>query len=471
MRPPHPPKPLTRLWPFLLVTITLALGALACNLASPPPPTIPPRLPTGTPQATIGISTLVPIALPEGVQGEEAPAAPDVDALLRQVDSDRLMLTVQTLQNFQTRHVNSAQDNDSRGIGAARRFIFNAFQSYNDASQGRLTVWEHAFTLNWGELETLQKNVVAILAGTAQGGGVVVVSAHYDSITTDWANGEVYAPGADDNASGVAALLEIARIMSQTPHRATIMFVAFSAEETGRQGSIRFVDEYLAQQGIDVRAVITMDMLGSITGPDGQVNDSQIRLFSAEPNDSPSRQLGRAIHLIATTYVPDLQVALQLGEDRQGRWGDHLSFNARGFPAVRLIETAENPTRQHNAQDTIDQVSPFYLTRATRVALAALAVLADGLPPPGNLSVRVNPADPANPTLVWAPVEGAAGYVIALRQLNALTYNQILTVGASPTSLTWSGFNPQRFEAVALATVDETGRWGPFSPEYRITGP
>jgi len=470
---PYYPQPRRRrpfgvlLLPLAVPALLLIASALACNVSAPPPPTIPARLPTSTPQATIGISTLVPLALPAGVQAE-APADPGVEALLRQVDTDQLMLHVATLQGFETRHVNSTQTSSTRGIGAARQYIHDMLLSYNDRSQGRLTVWEHPFTLTWGEMETLQHNEVAILQGMAQGAGVIVVGAHYDSITTDWTNGEVYAPGANDNGSGVAALLEMARIMTPLPHRATIIFVAFSAEETGRQGSIRFVDEWVRPNfGDQLRAFISLDIVGGVTGTNGEINDSQVRLYSAEPNDSPSRQLGRAVNLIASTYVPDLQVVVEPALDRQGRWGDHESFSSLGYAAIRLVQAVEDRNRNHNAQDTVDGISPPYLTNVTRVALSALAVLADGLPSPTNITLRTDPANPDSTTLVWSPVEGAAGYVIALRQPGALTFNQVLTV-EGVNSLTWSGFTPARFEAVAIAAIDSSGRWGAFSREYAI---
>ncbi len=445
--------------------LVLASAILACNLTGPPPPTVVPRIPTSTPQATIGISTQVPLALPTGV-GAEAPTDPGVDVLLRQVDSNSLMAHTQTLYNFQTRHVNSPLNDPNRGIGAARRYIYNTLLSYSSQAQGRMNVWEQSFTLNWEEQETLQHNIIAILQGTESGAGVIVVGAHYDSVAYD-VDSTTYAPGADDNATGVAALLEMARIMSQMPHRATIIFVAFSAEETGRQGSIRFIDEYINHYSIDLRAMLNLDTIGNIHGPNNEINEHQIRVFSDESNDSRPRQLSRAVQLIASTYVPDLQVVVQNSADREGRWGDHFSFTEQGYPAIRLIEAIQDPARQNSSLDTIEYVTPSYLTQATRVALATLAVLADGLQPPRNLSVRANASNPGNHTLVWEPVPGAAGYVIALRQPGALTYNQVLTVGPV-NSLTWSGFNPERFETLAIATVDESGRWGPLSVEYRI---
>ncbi len=454
-----------RLLLLLTAPLFLILSGLACNLSSAPPPTVPPSLPTSTPQATIGISTQVPIDLPGGIQSE-APPDPGLDVLLQQVDTGRLMQHTQALYSFQTRYVNSTQSDPARGIGAARRYIHDTFVSYSALAGGRLTVWDHPFTVTWQEQQSLQYNVVATLQGTESGAGVVIVGAHYDSTAND-VDPVISAPGADDNGTGVAALLEIARLLAQKPQRATIMFVAFSAEEIGRIGSIRFIDDYLKPYNIDVRAVITLDTIGNIAGPNNEVNDRQIRVFSDDDPESISRQLSRVMNLIATTYVPDLQVVVQAAGDREGRWGDHMSFTARGYPAIRIIEAIQDPSRQNNSRDTIEYVNPDYLTRATRVALATVAVLADGLQPPQNISLRQNASDPASNTLVWSPVQGASGYVLALRQPGALTHNQILTVTAG-NSLTWGGFTPDRFETVAIAAIDETGRWGPFSREYRL---
>ncbi len=450
---------------LLIASAALLLSALACNLSGPPPPTVPPRLPTGTPEATIGISTQVAVE-PPGDNPAEVPTAASIDTLLQQVSTDNLMRHTQTLAGFRTRYVNSTQSSPTEGIGAARQYIHDTLASYAAQSEGRMTVWDHPFTITWEEIRSIQQNVVATLQGIESGAGVIIVGAHYDATAID-TNPRLLAPGANDNATGVAALLELARLMHQTPHRATIIFVAFSAEEIGRIGSIHFVDEYLDAYNIDVRAVLNLDTIGNIKGPGTEVNDRQIRVFSDEQDDSPSRQLSRVLNLIATTYVPDLQVAVQAASDREGRWGDHMSFTARGYPAVRLVEGIQDPTRQNNSRDTVEAVNPSYLTRATRVVLATLAVLADGLPPPENLSLRTNTADPANRTLVWSPVDGATGYIVALRQPGALIYNQVLTVGPA-NSLTWAGLTPERFETVALASIDDAGRWGPLSAEYPL---
>jgi hypothetical protein len=459
--------PRQRPWLILLLfTAMLFMSMLACNLSSPPPPTVPPRLPTSTPQATLGISTQVPLELPTGIAAE-APSDPGIDTLLAQIDPNRLMDHVRALYGFQTRYINSTQTDPAKGIGAARQYIYDQLTAYSAQSQGRMRVWEHPFTLSWEDKETLQHNIVANLQGTESGAGVIIIGGHYDAAAYD-VDATQLAPGADDNGTGIAAMLEIARIMAQTPHRATIIFIAFSAEEVGRVGSIRFIDEYLKQYNIDVRAVLTLDTIGNVNGPGGSVNDSQIRLFSDDDNNSISRQLSRVIQLVASTYVPELQIVVQPAGDREGRWGDHMSFTSQGYAAVRFIEAVQDPSRQNNSLDTIEWINPLYLTRSTEVTLATLAIFANGLQAPDNFTLRQSASDPENRTLVWTPIAGASGYIIALRQPGAITYNQVLNVGPT-NSLTWSGFAPDRFEALTIATVDAAGRWGPFSPEFRLT--
>jgi hypothetical protein len=302
------------------------------------------------------------------------------------------------------------------------------------------------------------------------GAGVIVLGAHYDSISTDFTNGQVDAPGADDNASGVAALLEIARILAAQPHRATLLFVAFAAEETGRQGSQTFVKSYLQAQDppIAVRGMINLDTIGSEVGPNGEIDHQTIRLFSAEPNDSISRQLARQLVLIISTYLPDeVNPVLQSAEERVGRWGDHQPFSEAGYPAVRIIQGLEDQARLHSPRDTFDNVQPGYLMRTTRAALASTIILADGPTPPGDLALRALAGDPQTQVLIWTPVPGAARYLVALRQTSSLYYDQLLTVEASPTpELRWAGFG--KYATVAVATVDAAGRMGPLSPEVSI---
>jgi peptidase M28-like protein len=440
---------------------------LACNLTSGDPPTLPPRA-SATPPPTIAIEppTLSPEELPTAAVTAVAMVNTSVINLTNQVETDRLMLHVDTLQNFGTRHVNSPYDDLNRGIGAAYRYITGQFEQIRDQSQGRLTVFEQPFLLKWAGVDSQAQNIVAFLSGTENGAGTILVGAHYDSTSIDFKNGSANAPGANDNGSGIAALIEMARILSTRPHRTSIIFVAFSAEEIQRRGSLAFINDYLLPRQIGLNAMLNMDIIGSQTGPDGSIDDRNLRLFSAGPNDSPSRELAREVELIALKHVPNMNIQLQDGLDRNNRYSDHQSFSDAGYPAVRFIESLEDIGRQHNDRDTVEDVQGLYLTRATQTILTVITALADGLRPPINIALR----DAGNSlrTLIWEPVNGASGYVVALRRPNALEYEYFEVDDPQTTSITWDSFVSDRFVGLAISAIDSEGLMGPLSSEYKI---
>ncbi len=448
----------------------LLLVLLACNLISPPapPPTLVPRA-TFTPPPTIGYSTLAPNELPPGV----TPVAPvpvpsdlTIVNLLNQVDADRLFVHIDSLVNMRTRRVNSGGA-PGQGIDAAANYVINQFNSIREQSyQNTFSVATQEFPINFDGTQSTGKNIIGVLSGSEVGGGVYILAAHYDSISYNFTDSAAYAPGANDNGSGIAALIEIARIMSRRPHRATIMFVALSAEEINRVGSLAFVDGYLrANPQIDVKGMINMDIIGSSTGADGAVNDREIRLYSAEPNESRSRQLARALNLIAEYHALDLNIIVQETVDREGRYGDHMSFSDAGYPAVRFIEALEDPTRQHSDRDTIDYIRASYLQSATQAILACLTALADGPPPPENIALR--PAENGQRTLAWERAPGATGYIVALRRPDGLIFSDYFPM--TDISVTWDGFVASRYTSLAIASVDDNGLIGPLSFEFQIT--
>ncbi len=442
------------------------LVGIACNLSSDSrPPTLAPRA-TSTPPPTIGYATLPPEELPQ----QTTPVAPQQNTtllnLINQVAVDRLSMHVTSLSGFYSRHVNSVRNNGTQGIDAARDYVLRQFEEIRANSyQNSFVVFPHEFAVNWAGIQTTGTNVVGILNGTEPERGVIVIGAHYDSISVDFEDGNAYAPGANDNASGTAALIELARIMSQRPHRATIMFVAFGAEEVQRQGSIAFVKDYIQDQNIKVDYMINMDIIGSSTGPNGTFNDNQIRVFSAEPNNSPSREMARMFNLIVSRYMPDMAVLLEGAADREGRYSDHVSFNDAGMAAVRFIEALENPNLQHTDRDRWEAMRPAYLTRATQTILSCLTALADGPRPPQNIVLRAN--ENGTRTLVWDITPDAAGYLVALRAPNSMAFNQTFPVNSN-SSGEWDKFTPQFYEGVAVFAVDSSGLMGPVSFEYSI---
>jgi hypothetical protein len=455
---------------FALLSVFLTVVS-ACTLSTTRelPPTIVPR-PTDTPLPTIAYATLRPEELPQPQQQITSPAVGgNLSALLSQVESDRMYLHIDALQRFQTRHVNSPNLPDS-GINAAYQYIVTQFEKIRTESNGNIQVLPQPFKLTWNGLDTVQNNIVSVIGGQAIGGGVIVIGAHYDSISIDPNDGTYYAPGADDNASGVAALIELARILSTRQHRATIMLVAFSAEEVGRQGSRAFV-QYLQDKAIPVNAMFSLDIIGSQTGPNGEVVENQLRVFSEGPNDDPgsgftSRQLARAIQFTAASYIPQMNVTVEDLIDRQGRYSDHMSFNEAGWPAVRFIEPLEDLKRQHTPNDTIDDIQASYLTRATQTVLAAVTTLADGPPPPQNIVLRDN--GNGTRTLVWEHSPDATSYRIALRRPGALIYNMNESFPWTGNSVDWNGFDPALFAGVVVIAVDANGLMGPPSAEYPI---
>ncbi len=443
--------------------------AVACNLSSDSaPPTLVPRM-TDTPLPTIAYATLSPQELPQQAAVNVSPAiGGDLSSLLNLVESDRLMVHVDTMQGFQTRHVNSA-NLPNQGIAAAYNYIHAQFDAIQKSSNGNFQVSDIPFSLTWNGLDTLQYNIVGLLPGKEIGGGIIVVGAHYDSISIDPNDGSYYAPGADDDASGVAALIEMARILSTRSHRATIMLVAFSAEEVGRQGSKAFV-QYLQARDINIDAMFSLDIIGSNTGPNGEVNDKNLRIFSAGPNDgvgtSRSRQLARAVQLIDALYFPTIQIIIEDKIDRLGRYSDHMSFNDAGFPAIRYIEPLEDVKRQHTPLDTIDDVQPTFLMHVTQSILAAVTVLADGPAPPKQVVLRSN--NQGTRTLVWEPSPDAVSYRVALRRPGALGYNVNESFAWTGNSVDWEGFVPTLFSSVVVMGVDANGLMGPPSPELII---
>jgi len=451
-----------RFWLFGWIFCTVLL---ACTLSDAPPATLIPRMtPTVTPPPTIGYSTRAPTTqsqVPQSNAPVEATPDPGLLSLMNQIQTDRLMAHVRTLQDLGTRHVNSSQSNPNHGVGAAANYITGELEKIRDESNGNLYVFPHEFPVTWAGVNSVQRNIAAIISGTDVGAGTLIIGAHYDSRGDDIEDGVGYAPGANDNGSGVGGLIEIARVLSKKPHRATIMIVFFAAEEIGRKGSIAFVNDYVKAQNIDLRLYINVDAIGSQSYANGAVNDYQMRVFSAGPNaTSPSRVYARYLNLVAFNFVPWMDIAVIDARDRDGRYGDHFSFYEAGYTAVRVMEMAENSANL-DTEDTIDGVSPGYLQRSTQTLLALLTVLADGPPPPINVTLRDN--GDGTQTLVWASSADATSYIVALRSPNSLIYNQFET---NETSIRWDGF--QQYASLIVCAKDQSGLIGPPSTEIII---
>lgn len=447
----------------------LAFVLIACNLGTSPgtpPPTLVPRA-SATPAPTLGYSAE---GNPINSDGSFAPGSvntpvssidQELQNLMNQVTTDRLLAHVRALQNTYTRHVNSTQFTNGRGIGAARQYIREQFEFISESSQGRFQVQEQEFQVTYNGITTNQYNVYGILGGTQSGASTIVVGAHYDSVGDPQLIDETaYAPGANDNGTGVAGLIELARIMSQRQYRSTIIFVAFSAEEIGRRGSKAFAQQ-LQQLDVDLVGMINLDSIGNANDRRGNVNMDDLRVFSDSSASSSSRHMARTMEFLSFAHNASMEMIVEDAADRENRFGDHFSFSEVGYPAIRFINTLEEKANA-DPSDTLEFVEPEYLKNATQSILLMITTLADGPLPPPNVTLRQGNND--NQILRWEPMPDATRYVVALRPPGSLRYEQHFEV--NDPFVSWSGFN--NYAGVAVASVGPGGLIGRLSEEYTI---
>jgi hypothetical protein len=421
---------------------------------------------TEAPLPTLGYSTLVPEAngIPAPTPIAQVSGA-QLYTLLSQITSTNLLDTIQTLQNFQTRHINSRQDSPTVGVGAAQAWLYNEFLEIQQESRGNFQAFRHEFTAQSGGLKTTQYNIAGYIQGSVIANPAVpaiVIGAHYDSRTDDLSDASGFAPGADDNGSGVAAVLEIARVMSQLRPRTTMIFVLFAAEEVNRQGSKAFVRDYIQFHNIPVRVMINVDTVGSVNDPRGNVNDRELRIFSQGPDESPSRDMARMIDFMIENYSTDLKLVFVEEIDREGRFGDHFSFNEVGIPAVRIIEALED-TPNREGRDTIEYVEPEYLRKSTRTLATMMLALSDGMPHPSQVVVR--DVGEGRLRVIWEPVDGATGYIVALRSPGEVTFEAQFPTLANETAFDCPCF--LNYSGIAIGALNENGIIGPLSPEVK----
>jgi hypothetical protein len=320
---------------------------------------------------------------------------PTVKQIVDQVSEERISATMKRLGEFGTRYVGSEQDSETRGIGAAQRWIEAQFKSYSP----KLQVSLDKFTVK--KSQRLPKdvdlaNIVAVLPGTTDKDRYVIIGGHYDSIASKRGPGtpntnddgprtaaelEPNAPGVADDASGTAAVMELARVMSQYDFDKSIVFVAFAAEEIGLNGSKNYADEAKAKNMV-IEAMLNNDIIGTDVSGNGSSANNRVRLFSEGPEDSPSRALARYVKETSERYLPSMTVDMIFRRDRFSRGGDHTSFVHDGYAAVRFTTPSENYANQHTATDTFANSSPAYTTRVAKMNAAALASLALAPKPP-----------------------------------------------------------------------------------------
>jgi len=436
------------------------------------------------------------LAAPSRGEGP-APAArdPEIEAMLGQVSEARIRGRVEALAGFGTRHTLSETASDRRGIGAARRWIKAELDKVAAASGGRLKVELDSYRQAPGRRvpkETEVINIVATLPGKAPGsaGRTIVVGAHYDSIPTirgDVTDPAADAPGANDDASGTAVVMELAEVFSKAEFDATLVLVAFAGEEQGLLGSTHYAEAARAS-GREIQAMITNDIVGNTEGGDGRRDNRTIRVFSeglpaAESplaarlravggeNDSPSRQLARYIRETAALYEPGFRARLVFRTDRYLRGGDHIPFLQNGYAAVRLTEPAEDYTRQHQDVrteggvaygDVATKVDYAYVAAVARLNGAVAASLARAPAAPVGASIEARRLE-HDTTLTWtAPAAtDLLGYEVLWRDTTAPDWEHALAVG-DVTRFTLRGISKDDHH-FGVRAVDRRGHRSPVA--------
>ena len=384
-------------------------------------------------------------------------AAPEVSPV-------RLRADVAKLVSFGTRHTLSSADDPKRGIGAARRWVAADFRNTSAACGGCL---ELALPETMASGERLPQpvkiiDVIAIQRGTERPNEVVIVQGHIDSRVSDVMNATADAPGANDDGSGTALVLEAARVLSKRKFPTTIVYAVLSGEEQGLFGG-KLLADYAKAQGWTVKAVLNNDIVGNTRGSDGVVDNTHVRVFSEGPradgdealraqarrfggeNDSPSRNLSRYAAGLAPSLPGGLQVRQVWRADRMGRGGDHLPFQDMGVPAIRFSVAVENYDHQHQDLrtaggvifgDTIEFMDFPYLAKVTALNIALLDRLARApLPPP----VSVEAAVQTFTMIKWTPSPGAAGYRVWQRRTDAPGWTLARRLGGSVRELKLPG--------------------------------
>jgi Zn-dependent M28 family amino/carboxypeptidase len=425
---------------------SIALLVLACRPTAAH--NVAPASATAVEPAPAAAATDVPAAAPPG----------EVAEILAAIDAERVRKDVEVLAKFGTRHTLSDTTSKTRGIGAAREWIHAEMKSYG----GRLAVDfdRHVAKADGKRIprEVEVVNVVATLPGTlaAASGRHYYVLGHYDSRASDPMDAHSDAPGANDDASGVAVVMEVARVLASRELDATVVLVATAAEEQGLIGAGKHAEAAKAR-GLDIRGVLNHDIVGDPTTPHGERVGDRVRVFSegitptataeqvtqmhmlSSVLDSPSRQLARFYAFVGAWQRTAVQPALIFRHDRFLRGGDHTAFNRVGYPGVRLVEFGEEYDRQHqNVRtedgraygDTADFVDHTYVADVARLTAAVLVHLANAPSSPGEVKVDARELDEST-TVRWqpSPEPDVAGYEVVWRETTSPCWQHSKAVG------------------------------------------
>lgn len=414
---------------------------------------------------------------------------PEIQKMIREVSAKNIEATIRKLVSFGTRNTLSEQDNPTRGIGAARDWIYAEFQRFNVECGGCLKVEKQSFTQpKAGRIPepTVLTNVIATLKGATDPDRVYVVSGHYDSMCSSPTDAKCDAPGANDDASGTAAVIELARVMSKRKFDATIVFMTVPGEEQGLLGAAYYAEQ-AKQTAMNIEGMFTNDIVGGVTTKKASPNRNRVRVFSegvpsneteqqagtrrsvGGENDSASRQLARYIKEQSDKYLKTFRVWMIYRRDRYGRGGDHIPFVERGFTGVRITEVDEDYTHQHqNVRtengvfygDTPEFVDFEYTANVTRVNLVSLASLASAPARPRNVGIVTSRL--TNDTeLKWDANKDAdiAGYEVVWRDTTAAEWTNSKYVGDVTTFIAKEMSKDNYFFGVRA--VDKNGNKSP----------
>ena len=422
----------------------------------------------------------------------EAKPNPQIAGVVKKISAQKIEASIHKLVSFGTRHTLSDATSETRGIGAARRWLQSEFERYGKDSGGRLQVTMDEFTQPPGERnpQPVQVvNVVATLSGEQAEARdrIYVASGHYDSRVSDPMNATADAPGANDDASGVAAVLELARVMSQQKWDATLVFMAVAGEEQGLFGSTHWA-KMAKEKHWNVAGMITNDIIGSSHADDGHLDNTHVRLFAegvpplqempeawrkqiqtGGENDSAARELARFIKTTGERYVPEMTVNIIYRKDRYLRGGDHSPFLEAGFAAVRLTEPNESFNHQH--QDVrkengvqygdLPEFDDFaYIAQVARINAASLGALA--LAPAAPAGVEMETKELTNDTtLHWQANRepDLAGYEVLWRETTSPLWQQTAAAG-NVKRFTVPKVSKDNF-LFGVAAVDQDGNRSP----------
>lgn len=404
------------------------------------------------------------------------------------VSEDRIKQDVKKLADFGTRHTLSDTVSQTRGIGAARRWIKSEFDKTSNNCNGCLEVFYQKDLVKQGTNNRIVKdvevvNVVAIQPGTKYPNRFIIMSGDIDSRVSDPTDYTSDSPGANDNATGMAGTMEAARVLSKYKFENSIIYVGLSGEEQGLFGG-QGLAAFAKAKNWEIIGILNNDMIGNITGVDGVIDNRTFSIFS-EPVpptetekqrrarrfyggevDGISRQLARYIHKTVKTYMPEMNPMMIYRLDRFGRGGHHRPFNDAGYAGIRIMEAHENYTQQHqdirtengiNYGDTFEHVNFGYAAKLTAVNAINLASIAWS--PPAPKSVSIGGIVEPSAKFKWSPVEGATGYKIYWRDTTSPTWDSARLVG-NVTEYTLDGIVIDNF-FFGIAAVGKDGHESP----------